>query len=226
MATNKNKIRAGLITQLLFPLILASFSCTHNETLYLSKEFSLPIEITPTKEDYKVGDTLKIDILFPKIIFDRGNNVQYLFENYDFDAFLGIRELKDKSKTLVDQPGANDKFKIINKIGEISPFSQSGNKIFLSFNGTEYKLSSNIILLEPGIYNFIFSTGLSLSNAELINPPSGYEKIIAGVGPTYFIVNRGIDININLLTNNTTTTFDLPDSIDWAKPVFSFQVIE
>ena len=126
----------------------------------------------------------------------------------------------------IDQPGANDKFKLFNKTGEIRPFSQAGNKIFLYITGTEYILSSSVVLLHPGIYNFIFSTGLRLRNAELINPPSDYAKIIAGVGPTYFMVNHGIDINQNLLTNNTTTTFDLPDSIDWAKPVFSFEVIK
>ena len=125
-----------------------------------------------------------------------------------------------------EQDGANEKFIIVSKIGEIRPFYQAGNKIFLSINSTEYKLSSSIILLEPGIYNLIFSTGLSLKNAELINPPSDYEKIVAGVGPTYFSINHGIDINQNLITNYTSTTFDLPDSIDWAKPVFSFQVLK
>ena len=226
MGTNRIKIKAGLIAQFCFSLSLFLFSCTPDETLYLSKEFILPVEITPTKEAYKVGDTLKIDILIPKIIYDRENTVQYLFEDYDFDPLLGIRELKDKSKTLIDQPGANDKFKLFNKTGEIRPFSQAGNKIFLYVTGTEYILSSSVVLLHPGIYNFIFSTGLRLRNAELINPPSDYAKIIAGVGPTYFMVNHGIDINQNLLTNNTTTTFDLPDSIDWAKPVFSFEVIK
>jgi|AntRauMFilla1563_2_1112583.scaffolds.fasta_scaffold07238_1 hypothetical protein len=225
MGTDKIKKRAGLVAQLLFSLSLFSFSCTDDETLYLSKEFSLPVEVTPVKEAYKVGDTLKISILIPKLMSDRENTVQYLFEDYDFDAFLGIRELKDKSKTVTEQPGANNKIIILNKIGEIKPFSQAGNKIFLSFNGTEYKLSSIIIPLEPGIYNLVFSTGLKLKNAELINPPSNYEKIVAGVGPTFFSVNRGIDINQNLITTYTSTKLDLPDSIDWAKPIFSFQVI-
>lgn len=85
--------------------------------MYLSKEFDWPVEITPVKEAYKVRDTLKIDILIPKIMFDRENTVQNLFEDFDFDSILSIRELNNRTKDIADQPGANSKDRIINEVG-------------------------------------------------------------------------------------------------------------
>jgi len=226
MATNNSIKKVGLFAQLLFSLSLFSFSCTDDDTLYLSKEFQLPVEVTPKKEIFKVGDTLKIEIIIPKIMYDRENTVQYLFDDFDFDPFLSIRELKDKSEGLVYQPGANGKVRILNEIGEIVPFSAAGSKLFLNYNESEYKLSSKLILLNKGIYNLLFSTGKITGAAKLINPPPGYKKIISGVGPSYFLVNSGIDINQYLIIENTNTNLGLPDSIDWARPFFAFRVQE
>lgn len=222
-----NKFRIWHIAQL-FPLfILSSFSCNEeDETVFLYKEFSLPVEISPSHESYKVGDTLLVEIQFSKVLFDRKNTIEYLFENYDFDSYMGIRELKEKHNNLLDQPGANSKFKILTSEGEINTISQGGNKLILNFTGSEYKLSSRIILLEPGIFTFIFSPGINLNNAELFNSQTGSQNFIAGVGPTYYTVNKGQKINMNLITEYTSSTFDLPDSIDWSKPTFSFKVME
>lgn len=226
MGTKNIKKGVGLAAQLLFSFTLFSFSCTDDDTLYMSKEFKLPVKITPANEVFKVGDTLKIEILIPKIIYDRQNTVQYLFEDFDFDPFLSIRELKDKSKDLADQPGATNKVRILNDEGEIVPFSAAGSKLFLNYNGSEYKLSSKLILLNEGIYNLSFSVGKIIGTAKLINPPLGYKKIISGVGPSYFFVNSGIEINNHLISQNTASKFDLPDSIDWARPFFAFRVEE
>jgi hypothetical protein len=145
MGTDKIKKRAGLVAQLLFSISLFSFSCTDDETLYISKDFDWPVEITPVKEAYKVGDTLKIDILIPKIMFDRENTVQYLFEDFDFDALLSIRELKNRSKDIADQPGANNKVRIINEVGEIVPFSAAGSELLINYDDSRYRLTSSVI---------------------------------------------------------------------------------
>lgn len=222
-----NKLRVGQLAQLFLLFILSSFSCNkEDETVYLNKEFNLPVEVSPSNETYKVGDTLLVEIQFSKVLFDRKNTVEYLFENYDFDSYMGIRELKEKQNNLLDQPGANSKFKILTSEGEINTISQGGNKLILNFTGSEYRLSSRIIFLEPGIFTFIFSTGINLKNAVLFNSQTGNQNFIASVGPTYYTVNKGQKINMNLITEYTSTTFDLPDSIDWSKPTFSFKVIE
>lgn len=64
------------------PFVL--FSCGEDDTLYLSKEFNFPVTISPAKENFEIGDTLKIEILIPEIMADRENSVQYLFENAVF----------------------------------------------------------------------------------------------------------------------------------------------
>ncbi|MBC6368170.1 hypothetical protein [Algoriphagus sp. AK58] len=211
--------------RLIVSLALLSFSCGEDDTLYLSKEFNFPVTITPARENFKIGDTLKIEVLIPKIMADRENSVQYLFENFDFDPFLSIRELGDKSKFLTNQPGANDKVKILNGEGEILPFSEAGNKLILNYTGSEYKLSGKLVLLNEGVFNLLFSTGEIKGKAAIINPPPGFKKIISGVGPSYFLVNSGIDINQFLINEYTNTKLGLPDSIDWARPFFSFRVV-
>ncbi len=227
MGTRIIKKRAGLIAQLLFSFTLFSFSCTDDDTLYMSKEFQWPVEVTPKKEVFKVGDTLKIEILIPEIMYDRQNTVQYLFEDFDFDPFLSIRELRDKSKDLADQPGATNKVRILNEEGEIVPFSAAGSKLFLNYNGLEYKLSSKLILLNEGIFNLLFSTGKITGTAKLINPPLGYKKIISGIGPSFFWVNSGIEINNHLISKYTASNFDLSDSSNSrSRSFFAFRVEE
>jgi len=214
MGTDKIKKRAGLVAQLLFSLSLFSFSCTDDETLYISKDFDWPVEITPVKEAYKVRDTLKIDILIPKIMFDRENTVQYLFENVKFNGLLSIVELKNKTNGLANQPGATNKFKIINEMGEIVPFSTLGSESFMNYDGSRYRLTSKLILLNKGVFNLAFTTNLIVKNAKLINPPAGYKKIIVGVAPSFFLVNSGIPFNYHLFPKYTASEFDTSEGSD------------
>lgn len=205
-------------------LPLLSLSCGEEDTLYLSKEFNFPVTITPAKENFKIGDTLKIEILIPELLADRENSVQYLFENFDFDPYLSIRELSEKSKDLADQPGAVRKVKIINVEGDINPFSDAGCKLTLINRDSGYRLISKFVVLDSGIYNLSFSTTSLSGTAILINPPNGYKTIIAGVGPSYFFVNSGTEINNHLINQHTASNFDLSSSSGWARPFFSFRV--
>jgi hypothetical protein len=182
--------------------------------LYISKDFDWPVEITPVKEAYKVGDTLKIDILIPKIMFDRENTVQYLFEDFDFDALLSIRELKNRAKSIADQPGANNKVRIINEVGEIVPFSAAGSELLMNYDDSRYRLTSKLILLNKGVFNFIFSISEITGKAKLINPPAGYKKIIVGIAPSFFLVNSGIPSNYHLFPKYTASEFVTSDSSD------------
>lgn len=226
MDTDKIKKRAGLVAQLLFSLSLFSFSCTDDETLYVSKNFDWPVEITPVKEAYKVGDTLKIAILIPKIMFDRENTVQYLFEDFGFDALLSIRELKNRSKDIVDQPGANNKVRIINEVGEIVPLSAAGSELLMNYDGSRYRLTNKLILLNKGVFNFIFSISEITGKAKLINPPAGYKNIVAGVAPSFFLVNSGIPSNYHLFPKYTTTEFDTSEGSETGGRSFFPFVVE
>lgn len=62
MATNYYKPAAGLSALLLVILMVSSFSCGDDDTLYMSKKFDLPVEVTPKKDKFKVGDTLNIEL--------------------------------------------------------------------------------------------------------------------------------------------------------------------
>lgn len=210
--------------KLIVLITIFSFSCAEDDTLYLSKEFNFPVTITPAKEIFKIGDTLNIEIFIPEILADRENSVQYLFENFDFDPFLSVRELSEKSKDLADQPGAVRKVRIINIEGEIAPFSDAGCKLTLINKDSGYRLSSKFILLSPGVFNLSFSTTSISGTPKLINPPVGYKRIVAGVGPSFFFVNSGTEINNHLINQNTASNFDISSKSEWARPFFAFRV--
>ncbi len=210
MGTNKIKIKAGIVAQIFFSLMLASFSCADDDTLYLSKEFQLPVDVMPKKDIYKVGDTIIVDINFPKILSDRENTITYLFEEYDFGTSVRIVELIDKSQPLAGQPGAIEAFQFINQVGGIYPFGSGGGELDLIFNGENYVFSGKIIMKKPGIYNISFLCDFSKTAIAVEDPP-GYKNIVAGVGPSFFLVNSGIPLNYHLFSKYTASEFDTSD---------------
>ncbi len=199
-------------------------SCT-KEKLYLSKEFQFPVKLAPAKEIFKTGDTININIQFEKILNDRENEVKYLFEDYNFETSVRIIELTEKSEPLAGQPGAIQSFQFINQIGGISPFGSGGGELDLVYYGESYLLSSKMIVRKPGIYLISFNIS-AREPAKLIDPPGGYDQIIAGVGATFFIVNSGERLNYHLITQNTASNFENPSNEDWARPFFAFKVEE
>lgn len=64
----------------------------------------------------------------------------------------------------------------------------------------------------------IFSIREISGTIALIDPPSGYKKIVAGVGPSSFFVNSGTDFNNNLISEYTSSKFDLSDTVGWTRP--------
>ncbi|GGZ34296.1 hypothetical protein GCM10007049_29580 [Echinicola pacifica] len=226
MGTNAIVKKAGLLAQLLLVLILASFSCEDDDTLYLSKAFQLPIDVIPQKEIFKVGNTIYVNINFPKILSDKDKTVQYLFEDYDFGTSVRIVELKDKTQPLAGQPGSIQSFKFINQVGGIYPFGAGGGELKLVFTGDTYIYKGKIILKKPGIYNISFMSDFS-SIATVVKAPSGYKHIIAGVGPSFTLVNSGIPLNYHLFVKYTASEFETSDDSDTqARSFFPFVVVE
>ena len=213
MGTDKIKKRAGLVAQLLFSLSLFSFSCTDDDTLYLSKEFQLPVEVTPKKEVFNVGDTISININFNKILTDRENTTKYLFEDYDFGTSVRIVELSDKNQPLAGQPGAIQSFQFVNNVGGIYPFGSGGGELDLIFTGENYVFSGKMILRKSGVFNISFLNDYS-KTAIAVNPPPGYKNIVAGVSPSFTLVNSGIPFNYHLFPKYTVSKFDTSDSSD------------
>lgn len=207
---------------LLSLIILGSSSCT-KEKLYLAKDFAFPAKLFPIQETYSVGDTINLVVEFNKILEDRDKSVKYLFENYNFDTSIRIVQLSDKSQPLSFQPGSILTFEFLNQVGGVFPFGNSGGELKLEFTGEGYISSTKIILKKAGTFSIsclISQTG----SAELIDPPMGYDKIIPGVGSTFFIINNGEGLNLNLITENTASNLENPSQDDWARPFFAFRV--
>lgn len=218
--------KARLVAQLFFVLILASFSCDNDDTLYLNKSFQLPVEVMPKMEIFKVGDTISVNINFPKNLSDKDSTIKYLFEDYDFGTSVRIVELSDKFKPLAGQPGAIESFKFINEVGGIYPFGSGGGDLSLVFMGHNYVFTGKIILRNPGIFNISFLSDFS-KNATAVEAPSGYKNIFAGVGPSFTLVNSGIPLNYHLFSKYTASEFDTTDGSDTqGRSFFPFMVVE
>lgn len=212
MVTIKIIKKAELVTKLLFTLTLASFSCADDDTLYLSKEFQLPVDVMPKKDIYKVGDTIIVNINFPKILSDKENTLKYLFEEYYFGTSVRIVELIDKSQPLSGQPGAIESFQFINQVGGIYPFGSGGGELDLIFNGENYMFSGQIIIGKQGVYNISFLCDFT-ENAIAVGAPHGYTNIVAGVSPSFTLVNSGDTFNYHLFPKYTASRFDTSDSL-------------
>lgn len=70
-------------------------------------------------------------------------------------------------------------------------------------------------------------TGEITGTAELINPPAGYKNIIAGVAPSFFLVNSGIPFNYHLFPKYTASEFETSEGSDTkGRSFFPFVVEE
>lgn len=225
MDTKKIKDSTVQRLQFLISLTLFSFSCVDNDTLYLSKEFQIPVEVMPKREVFKVGDTISININFNKILSDSQNTVNYLFEDYDFGMSIRVVELNDKIKPLAEQPGSIQDFEFLNEVGGIYPFGTGGGELKLDFTGENYVFSSKMILRRSGVFNITFLNDFS-ANAIAVNPPSGYKNVIAGIAPSFTLVNSGEPLNYHLFAKNTASEFDSSNNSDFrGRSFFPFIVV-
>ena len=207
-------------------IFFLSSSCEPKDDLYLALDFEIPVSIYPAKEIYHVGDTLAIEILFPKNLPDKTGNYSPTFEPFDFQGVLIFRELKHKNQDSADQPGAFGSARFINSVGSIEVIGSSGAELNYSFDGEFYHLKVNMILGRTGLYSMLFATNNSAYNPNF-NGNLSVEGKIASIKDIHYKVNNGILNNNHLIFNNTTSFWDDNDGVNkWYQPRFSFEVVE
>jgi hypothetical protein len=82
-----------------------------------------------------------------------------------------------------------------------------------------------MILRKSGVFNISFLNDYS-ETAIAVNTPPGYKNIVAGVSPSFTLVNSGIPFNYHLFQKYTTTEYDTSDSSDTKGRSFSPFVVE
>jgi hypothetical protein len=201
-------------------------ACEPKDDLYLALDFEIPVSVYPAKEIYHVGDTLPIEILFPKNLPDKTGNYSPSFESFDFQGVLIFRELRDKNQDSADQPGAFGSVRLINSAGSIEVIGSSGAELIYAFDGEFYRLNVKMVLNRNGVFSMLFATNSSAYNPNFKRNLS-IERKIADVKDIYYKVNNGIMNNNHLIFENTTSFWDDNDDVNkWYQPRFSFEVVE
>jgi hypothetical protein len=137
--------------------------------------FELPLTLTPSKSEYKVGDTIIISSKFSKDMIDALTHEQVRVENYDF----GVRMYIGRHDTKPSQV-ANTYFDVKALIGEIDAqyFQVSDSTLLggipvthqLKYNQlpNEYSLQLRLLAKRKGLYSIFFGSRLSNTDAGLL----------------------------------------------------------
>ena len=179
-------------------------SCEPEEKVYLALNFELPVNITPSKSEFKVGDTILIEINFPIHLLDHKREHLVPFEGFDFYGMTRFNRLANASNSWSDQPGANNVFKVNNIVGGIYPFSEAGAEITYEMKDNHFVMKSELICQNQGVFSISFMTGTDINK----NPSEIMEEKIIGRQQVYYKVNDGVRNNNHLIMENTSTVFD------------------
>ena len=115
----------------------------------------MPVSTYPVKDTFRVGDTLWVDLLFPKVFSVKDANGKIVLEGFDFRTELGFSEVSD---TIEQFSGS---WEVLERIGtvDILPLSTAiAYPIGIVEDTMHYQFKAGFILSEPGLYWFLFNT--------------------------------------------------------------------
>lgn len=210
---------------LLLVLGLTSFSCLTEDKEYLTVDFELPVSVYPVKEEYLVGDTIFLEVDFPKVQEAINEDFTYSFENYDFFGWIRCTRLMNPENGLSDQPGGLSGFTVQNYLGGFYPFSDAGAEMKFLFKNDKYSMKTALILRKSGIYFISFGTNNGIYNEDFqrnLNVPG---KVV-GVGSIHYLINGGSGNNNHLIFENTINKPKDDDEKAGWKQFFSFKVVD
>lgn len=170
--------------------------------------FVAPLNITPIRDTFQVGDTMTFEMNTPDSLFDLTTNKRYKLVNFDFKSFINLSKLVDDNKTFFDQPGAISKFDYLNEVGSFTNFSSyTANADFL-YSQSMYKIQIKIVCKESGTFALVvFSeyprTPEVIDQINLGTTNSGGKKL-ALLKQVLYPINNG-QVNYQILKDNIWT---------------------
>jgi hypothetical protein len=221
----KHKFANSLFTAIAILFLLGTgTACEPKETPSPNLIFDIPVTISPQREIYKVGDTIWIDIDFPKVLTDTSGLYSFNFKDFNFAGGLRFLKLTDKNLDQASQPGGLNFIKINNLKGQIEVLGGSGAALVYSFDNERYSIKSSMILKNVGVYSMVFITSNSHYNPEYQRSWKVNNQII-NIGNLLYQVNRGGSRNTHLIFENTTNNWDetvWPNNLHF--PFYTFKV--
>jgi len=223
----KQKFANSLFTATAILFLLGTgTACEPKETPSPNLIFDIPVTISPQREVYKVGDTIWIDIDFPKILTDTSGIYSFSFDDFNFSARLRFLKLTDKNVGHHLQPGGFNFIQVDNKIGQIDVTGDAGADLIYSYNNDRFTIKSAMILKSPGVYSMVYITSNSVYNPEYQRTWKVNDQII-NIENLFYQVNKGGNRNTHLIFENTSNSWDesvWPNNVHL--PFYTFKVVE
>jgi hypothetical protein len=177
---------------------IVSNGCRKADNETVDMYLKVPVTVTPSADTIKLGDTLYINILTSKTMYEHYSKQYYTMPaSFKFNTNILISRLVSPDKDIIDQPGGVSAFTFINSIGRIgNPSGRFGN-IFYTESADSFKCRIGMIPNQTGVFAFSLfynpaPNGIGSTyrpDIDLGTTPSGGKRIPDLRGILYYINN-------------------------------------
>lgn len=186
--------------------ILSAFQCCTLPSQFCPREFQLQAELTPEKSEFLIGDTITINSIIDRHVFDLNTEKEYDMEGIDWSMGLGVIRLdRDSSNRFKTQKYFDFISNQKNNLRWFT-FSDGSTEIHCDYDYEDntFSLEAKIIAKSPGVFYLIFASGLVGSTQDFPGKCSGtgFDAVT--------VMNDGEDNNIHLLEESPNPHFN-----DW-----------
>lgn len=167
--------------------------------------YDLPVNITPSKDTFSIGDTIWIENSFNDVLLNKNYNKTYTIKDFDFKSNMVIKDLNTpKYATSYKDP------KLITIEGtttgaNIGTVDYQVLYIGYDYANNQYKYKVAFVVDKPGFYYlgfFSYRTGVNRDDIDITECPSENMKV------TYKTNNHG-DNNYEMVKNAVDPTFSV-----------------
>ncbi|HNC65276.1 MAG TPA: hypothetical protein PKG70_12625 [Chitinophagales bacterium] len=233
MDTKKSLKKIINLISMAVTAILISCSCGKDNIIRYETRlnFLYPVSITPNSDTINVGDTLWIDVNLPDSIYDNTNNRKFYLPSFDFQSYMSVRKLVDKTIDYGDQQYAASKFNTFNQVGNISIGGAFAIDYLPVYQNNHYVFKGAIIPKDTGVYCLVFT---NLSYEQRLTDFLGLEQIksLAPNANRFNILLDFIDFKINngnthynIFTQHCKSNNDAPSNLYWKEENYIYTFV-
>ena len=212
-----------LLTALLLLGGCTATSCSKEPQIEIVRlEFEAPLRLGPIRPAYAVGDTLWLVADFSDSLAELNTTRRHHLppDRFDLRTRMVFNRLVNPVGTLVQQPGAGEAFRAVNRVGQLTDQTARFGAVAFVHACGRYRARIGLVALSPGVFGLSFISaalgqGPGQTRADLsflrLPPAANGTARVAGFRGLYFPLNDG-DTNLALLRAHITLGSDTAPS--------------